>query len=183
MAGDVEIEERRDVLRDVRLCDAAFGMDALINPHDLGGACHGMGGRPSVQLEGAASFIDDLALGHRRRRARPRRPSVLAVDGPCDHGRRLERLGEEAGRRGVVGDEGIGTPCKLEGVRKAVPVSVSKIWRSSVDSPLHFVGKSIPVRVPRRIRREVDAAAGRRESGIAPVEQDGMPRIAPDMEP
>ena len=183
MAGGVEIEERRDVLRDVRLGDAAFGMDALVNPHDLGGACHGMGGRPSVQLESAASLVYDLALGHRRCRTLTSRPSVLAVDGTCNHDRRLERLGKQGHRRHSAGHEWIGTPRKLEGVGDSISVGVGEIWRSSVDSPLHFVGKSIPVRVPRRIRREVDAAAGRRERGIAPVEQDGMPRIAPDMEP
>ena len=94
----------------------------------------------------------------------------------------LEAL-EEGERRRGVSDERICRPCELQSVRSSISVGIGEIWRSSVDSPLHFVGKSIPVRVPRRIRREVDAAAGRRERGIAPVEQDGMPRIAPDMEP
>ena len=183
MSRNVEKEERGDIVGEIGLACARFGMNALVDPYDLGGACHGMRRRTTVQLERTTSLVYNLALCHRRCRALTGRPSVLAVDGTCYHDRRLERLGKQGHRRHGAGHEWIGTPREFEGVGDSISVGIGEIWRSSVDASLHLVGKSIPVRVPRRIRREVDAAAGRRERGIAPVEQDGMPRIAPDMEP
>ena len=158
-------------------------MDALVNPHDLGGACNGMGGRPSVQLESAASLVYDLALGHRRCRTLTSRPSVLAVDGTCNHDRRLERLGKQGHRRHGAGHEWIGTPREFEGVGDSISVGIGEIWRSSVDSPLHFVGKSIPVRVPRRIRREVDAAAGERKRVVAKGDAQRTSGVASKVRP
>ena len=145
MSRNVEKEERGDIVGEVGLACARFGMNTLVDPYDLRGACNGMRRRTTVQLERTTSLVYDLALCHRRCRALTGRPSVLAVDGTCYHDRRLERFGKEAGRRDVIGDEGIGTPREFEGVGDSISVGVGEIWRSPVDASLHLVWKSVPV--------------------------------------
>ena len=128
------------------------------------------------------SPVERGALDDRRGRRARDAPPVLPREVSGGHAGALESLEPEEGRR-RAGSERIRPPRDLESVGDSISVGVREQRRRAVHARLHRVGKSVSVRVARRVRDGVEPGAAVLREKVRPLRDGRMRRRARDVEP